>query len=92
MALVWLAECKICAQRFALLPREPVAGKRGVPGKPDVGLLGRKSTAALPPNAAVGRFECPHCHEVQDYSTADLIPGEGRIIASHSPARESPEE
>ena len=67
MTLVWLAECKICAQRFALLPREPVAGK---------------STAALPPNAAVGRFECPHCHEVQDYSTADLIPGEGRIVTS----------
>ena len=67
MALVWLAECKICAQRFALLPREYVSGK---------------STAALPGNTAVGRFECPHCHEIQDYSTGDLIPGEGRIVAS----------
>ena len=67
MTLVWLAECKICAQRFALLPREHVDGK---------------STATLPPNAAVGRFECPHCHELEDYSTADLIPGEGRINAS----------
>ena len=67
MALVWLVECKICAQRFALLPREHVEGK---------------STDALPQSAAVGRFECPHCHEPEDYSTADLIPGEGRINAS----------
>jgi hypothetical protein len=67
MALVWLVECKICAQRFALLPREAVAGK---------------STAALPPNTALGRFECPHCHEFQEYSTADLIPGEGHIVTS----------
>lgn len=70
MALVWLAECKICALRFALLPRELVAGK---------------STASLPPNSALGRFECPNCHEFQDYSTADLIPGEGHIV----PSRES---
>ena len=67
MALVWLAECKICALRFALLPREAVAGK---------------STDSLPPNAPLGRFECPHCHEFQEYSTADLIPGEGHIVAS----------
>jgi hypothetical protein len=67
MALVWLVECKICAQRFAMLPRESVAGK---------------STASLPPNAALGRFECPHCHEFQEYSTADLIPGEGHIVTS----------
>jgi hypothetical protein len=67
MALVWLAECKICAQRFALLPREPVVGK---------------STAGLPQNAPVGRFECPHCHEVEEYSTADLIPGEGHILVA----------
>jgi hypothetical protein len=67
MALVWLVECKICAQRFALLPREAVAGK---------------STASLPRNAAVGRFECPHCHEFQDYSTDDFIPGEGEIVSS----------
>ena len=70
MSLVWLAECKICAQRFALLPREQTQGK---------------STEALPHNAAIGRFECPHCHEFDDYSTADLIPGEGRIIASRGP-------
>jgi hypothetical protein len=69
MALVWLVECKICALRFALLPREHVAGK---------------STDSLPRNAALGRFECPHCHEFQDYSTADLIPGEGEVVASRS--------
>jgi hypothetical protein len=67
MALVWLVECTVCALRFALLPREHVAGK---------------STASLPRDTAVGRFECPHCHEFQDYSTADLIPGEGEIVAS----------
>ena len=67
MPLVWLAECKICAQRFALLPREHIEGK---------------STDALPRDRAVGRFECPHCHEMEDYSTSDLIPGEGRIVAS----------
>jgi hypothetical protein len=67
MALVWVVECKLCALRFAVLPRELAAGK---------------STAALPRDTPVGRFECPHCHEFADYSTADLIPGEGRIVAS----------
>jgi hypothetical protein len=73
MALVWQVECKICAQRFAVLPREPVDGK---------------STAALPHDADVGRFECPHCHEAGDYSTADLIPGEGRIVTSRQEREE----
>ncbi len=67
MALVWLVECKICAQRFALLPREAVPGK---------------STDSLVPSTPVGRFECPHCHEFQDYSTDDFIPGEGEIVPS----------
>jgi hypothetical protein len=67
MSLVWLAECKICFLRFALLPREHVAGK---------------STDSLPRNAGLGRFECPHCHEFQEYSTSDLIPGEGQIVPS----------
>lgn len=67
MALVWLVECKICAQRFPLLPREAVHGK---------------STDALVRHLAVGRFECPHCHEFQDYSTDDFIPGEGEIVPS----------
>ena len=40
------------------------------------------STDALVPNTAAGRFECPHCHEFQDYSTNDFIPGEGRIMPS----------
>lgn len=70
MALVWQVDCKICGQRFALLPREHVEGK---------------STATLPPDSALGRFECPHCHEVADYSPADLIPGEGRIVTSRLP-------
>lgn len=39
-----------------------------------------KSTDALP--AVVGRAECPHCHEFADYVPADLIPGEGGVIAS----------
>jgi hypothetical protein len=67
MALVWLVECKICALRFPLLPREAVAGK---------------STDALVLHTPVGRFECPHCHEFQDYSTDDFIPGEGRVMPS----------
>jgi hypothetical protein len=67
MALVWLVECKICALRFPLIPREAVQGK---------------STDALVRNTPVGRFECPHCHEFQEYSTDDFIPGEGRIMPS----------
>ncbi len=67
MSLVWLVECKICALRFPLLPREAVSGK---------------STDSLIRNTAVGRFECPHCHEFQDYSTDDFIPGEGEIVPS----------
>jgi hypothetical protein len=67
MALVWLVECKICFLRFPLVPREPATGK---------------STDSLIRNTAVGRFECPHCHEFQDYSTDDFIPGEGRIMPS----------
>jgi hypothetical protein len=66
MALVWLVECKLCALRFAVLPREHVAGK---------------ATASLPSANELGRFECPHCHEANDYAAADLIPGEGRILA-----------
>ena len=67
MALVWLVECKICAQRFPLVPRKIVQGK---------------STDSLVRNTPVGRFECPHCHEFQDYSTDDFIPGEGEIVPS----------
>jgi len=69
MALVWLTECKICALRFPLLPREQAPGK---------------STDALTPHQPVGRFECPHCHEFADYSTDDLIPGEGRVHQSRT--------
>lgn len=64
MALVWLVECKTCIQRFAVQTRESVAGK---------------STAALEPGKKAGQFECPHCHDVHEYSTDDFIPGEGRL-------------
>lgn len=64
MALVWMVDCKICVQRFAVLPRERVPGK---------------STDTLEPNQDAGRFECPHCHETNRYSTDDLYPGEGKI-------------
>ena len=65
VSLAWMADCKICALRFSLMPREPHAGK---------------STEALEPHKPVGRFECPHCHEFADYATDDLIPGEGRVF------------
>jgi hypothetical protein len=67
MSLVWQVECKICALRFAVLPREQTP---------------HKSTDALAPHQPLGRFECPHCHEFGDYRTDDLIPGEGRILPS----------
>ncbi|PSH05378.1 MAG: hypothetical protein CXZ00_01395 [Acidobacteria bacterium] len=70
MALVWMVECKICAQRFPVLPRKAVKGK---------------STDSLVPHSGAGRFECPHCHELQDYSTDDFIPGEGHIVPSPKP-------
>jgi transcription elongation factor Elf1 len=64
MPLVWMVECKICALRFPVRPRERTAGK---------------STDALAGNVEGGRFECPHCHEREDYSSAEFIPGEGRL-------------
>jgi len=69
MALVWQVECKLCAQRFAVLPRAASSGK---------------STDTLPTDIEVGGFECPHCHEANDYTAADLIPAEGRIVATRS--------
>lgn len=66
MALVWQVDCKLCVLRFSVLPREHVAGK---------------ATASLPVEDALGRFECPHCHEANDYAATDLIPGEGRTLA-----------
>jgi hypothetical protein len=67
MSLVWVVECKICAQRFPALPRARTAGK---------------STEALDPTAPAGRFECPHCHEFGDYFGADLIPAESKFLPS----------
>jgi len=64
MPLAWLVECKTCLQRFAAKSRSTVAGK---------------STEQLTPHVSAGSFECPHCHDVHEYSTDDLIPGEGRI-------------
>lgn len=63
MAFVWLVECKTCLQRFAIQLRDLVPGK---------------STDVVPRGIAVGAFECPHCHEVHDYTTDDYIPGEGQ--------------
>ncbi len=63
MAFVWLVECKTCAQRFAVRNRELVPGK---------------STDAIPRELA-GTFECPHCHERDEYSTDEFIPGEGKV-------------
>jgi hypothetical protein len=34
---------------------------------------------ALVANTDIGRFECPHCHEIHRYGTDDFIPGEGRL-------------
>lgn len=61
---VWVVECKTCVQRFAVKPRTIVPGK---------------STDALPPGAEPIPFECPHCHDVHDYTTDEYIPGEGRL-------------
>jgi hypothetical protein len=67
MAFVWMVDCKTCLQRFAVKPREVVAGK---------------STDSIPHGEAAGSFECTHCHDVHEYSTDDFIPGEGRILTS----------
>jgi hypothetical protein len=67
MPFAWLVECKTCLQRFAVKPREKGAGK---------------STDQLRPEADSGSFECPHCHDLHDYTTEDFIPGEGRIHPS----------
>jgi hypothetical protein len=64
MPLAWLVECKTCCQRFAAKAREASSGK---------------STDQLAPNQPAGNFECPHCHEIHEYLTDDLIPGEGRV-------------
>jgi hypothetical protein len=61
---VWLVECKTCVQRFPVKPRTVVPGK---------------STDQLTPGSEPESFECPHCHDVHDYTTAEYIPGEGRL-------------
>jgi hypothetical protein len=67
MALVWVVECKTCRQRFPVKSREASSGK---------------STDQLTPHEKAGKFECPHCHEVDEYSTDEFIPAEGRVPAS----------
>lgn len=64
MPFAWLVECKTCLQRFVIGPREVVPGKKL-----------EKIVPALP----LGEFECPHCHEVDGYTTDDRIPGEGKV-------------
>ncbi len=68
MGFVWMVECKTCQQRFGVRLREVVPGK---------------ATESLPKQVKAGEFECPHCHEVFEYSTEDFIPGEGRIASGH---------
>lgn len=68
MAFIWMVDCKTCQLRFGVKPREVVAGK---------------ATETLPKGMKAGRFECPHCHEIDDYATDDFIPGEGRIASGH---------
>ena len=66
MPLAWLVDCKTCLLRFPAKARPPVASG--------------KSTDQLTPHQAAGTFECPHCHDVHEYSTDDFIPGEGRVL------------
>lgn len=61
---VWLVECKTCIQRFPVKPRTIVPGK---------------STDQLVPGTKPESFECPHCHDVHEYTTDEYIPGEGRL-------------
>ena len=67
MSFVWAVDCKTCQQRFGVRPRE---------------LGGGKATSALPKHLAAGEFECPHCHDVHEYTTDDFIPSEGRVATS----------
>jgi hypothetical protein len=67
MSLVWVVECKICALRFPVLPRQRSS---------------EKSTETLEKDVPPQSFECPHCHEVAEYSAAEFIPGEGRAPSS----------
>lgn len=64
MAFAWLVDCKTCLQRFVVGPREPEPGKK---------------MEKVVPARRIGEFECPHCHDVAEYTTDDRIPGEGKI-------------
>jgi hypothetical protein len=37
-----------------------------------------KKMEKIDPPQLLGDFECPHCHDVHDYTTDDRIPGEGK--------------
>jgi hypothetical protein len=63
VSFAWLVECKTCCQRFVVGPREVVPGKK---------------MEKIDPPQLLGDFECPHCHDVHDYTTDDRIPGEGK--------------
>ncbi len=67
MPFIWMVECKTCLGRFGVKPREVIPGK---------------ATEGLPKHEDAGEFECPHCHEIHEYTTDDFIPGEGRIVHS----------
>lgn len=63
MSFAWLVECKTCRQRFVIGPREVVPGAK---------------IERIDPPQSLGEIECPHCHEVHDYTTEDRIPGEAK--------------
>lgn len=64
MTFAWLVECRTCLQRFPVERRTIVEGK---------------STDQLKVGDVSKSFECPHCHEIHEYSPGDYIPGEGRV-------------
>ena len=63
MTFAWLVECKTCIQRFVIGPRELVPGKK---------------IEKIAPAEPLGELECPHCHDTNEYTTDDRIPGEGK--------------
>lgn len=64
MAFAWIVECKTCLLRFPIGPREVIPGKK---------------MEKVVPAQKLGMFECPHCHDRDEYTTDDRIPGEGKV-------------
>lgn len=64
MAFAWIVECKTCLQRFPIGKREVVPGQK---------------FEKIVPAKNLGMFECPHCHDRDEYTTDERIPGEGKV-------------